>query len=110
MRIRLERVTLRLEAEEGADEQKGRTRGPGLRAAGGRVLDREPRLLPRVAGERLREAAVEIRGRLEQLRRDPGGLLAVSVPGQTGGDQRVVVRPDRAEVVPDRVVRHLVGR
>ena len=41
-----------LETKHRADQQEGRTRGPGLRAAGGRIGHREPADGSRIAGER----------------------------------------------------------
>ena len=58
-----------------------------------------------IAGEHLRQPVLEEAGRLA---RAPAAIRAaassVAVAGQAGGDQRVVVRPDRAVVVLDRVV------
>ena len=66
--------------------------------------------LARVAGERLRQAIVEeVRG-LEHRAADARGLGAVAVAPQAPRDDRVVVRPHRADVVADRVVGALRRR
>jgi hypothetical protein len=80
-----------------------------LRARRGRVLDREERPLALVAGEHLGEPVAEERRRLDERNGDPVRLLAKAVPLQPKRDQRVVVRPDGAVVVPDRVVPTLAG-
>ena len=60
-----------------------------------------------VAAERLGQAAVEELGRVEDPGRDPRRLLLEAVAPQAPGDERVVERPDRADVVADRVVARL---
>ena len=94
----------RLEPEHRAQEQQRRARRPRLRAARGRVLHRVLRLLPRVAAERLGQAAVEELGRVEDARRDLRRLVLEAVAPEAPGDERVVERPDGADVVADRVV------
>ena len=100
----------RLEAEHRAQEQQRRPGRPGLRAARRRVLHRVLRERPRVAGERLRQAAVEELGRVENAGRDPRGLLAEPVAPQAPRDERVVERPHGADVVADGVVAALGPR
>ena len=87
--------------------KQGRARRPGLRAARGRVLHRVLRHRPLVASERLRQPPVEDLGGIEDARRDLRGLLLEAVAPQAPGDERVVERPDRADVVADRVVASL---
>ena len=58
----------------------------------------------RVSAERLGQSSVEERGRIEDAGRDLRGLLLESVAPQAPGDERVVERPHRADVVADRVV------
>ena len=78
---------------------------PRLRAARGRVLDRVlgqrragSRRTPRAAGRRRTRAASRMPAAM--LR----GLVLEAVAAQTPGDERVVERPDGADVVADRVV------
>jgi hypothetical protein len=97
-------LALRLEPEHRPQEQQRRPGRPGLRAAGGRVLHRVHRLGALVAAESLGQATVEELGGIEDSCRDHRGLVLESVPAQPPGDKRVVERPDRADVVADRVV------
>ncbi len=99
-----------LEAEHRPDEEERRAGRPGLRAAGRRVGDGEAAERPRVARERLRQPVRRERRRVEHRQRDPVRLVAEAVAGQAVGDDRVVVRPDRAAVVADRVEPLVVGR
>ena len=93
-----------VQPEHRPQEHQRRRRGPGLRAARGRVRHGEARHRPVVAGERLGQPVPECAAASIMRHRDPVGLLAVAVPGQAERDDRVVVRPDRADVVADRVV------
>ena len=102
-----EMVADRLEAEHRAQEQERRACRPGLRAAGRRVLHRVLRQRPLVAAERLRQAAVEELGGVEDARGDLRRLLLEAVASQAPGDEGVVERPDGADVVADRVVAAL---
>ena len=106
-RVDDEVVADRLEPEHRPEQEQRRPGRPGLRAAGGRVLDRVLRQRPVVAAERLRQPPVEQRGGVEDVRRDAGRLLLVPVAPQPPGDERVVERPDRPEVIADRVVAGL---
>ena len=60
-----------------------------------------------IAAERLRQAAVEELGGIEDARGDLRRLLLEAVAAKAPGDERVVERPDRADVVADRVVAPL---
>ena len=62
------------------------------------------RQAPFVAAERLRQPPVEELGRVEDAGGDLRRLLLEAVAPQAPGDERVVERPDRADVVADRVV------
>ena len=106
-RVDDEVVAGRLEPEHRAQEQQRRARRPGLRAAGGRVLHRVLRQLPRVAAERLRQAAVEELGGVEDAGGDARRLLLEAVAAQAPGDEGAVEGPHRADVVADRVVARL---
>ena len=59
---------------------------------------------PRHAGEDLRQLVVEVRGRLEHALHDLLGLGPAAVAGEAERDQGVVVGPDGAVVVRERVV------
>ena len=61
----------------------------------------------REAGEHLGQAVLEVRCRGEDRGGDRARRLVVSVAREAGGDQRVVVRPDRPGVVAERVVAGL---
>ena len=65
------------------------------------------RLASLVAGEGLRQPPVEEAGGVEHTGRDHRRLLLEAVPPQPPGDERVVERPDRADVVSDGVVAAL---
>ena len=95
-----------LEAEQQLQQQHRRAGGPGLRPRRGRVRDRERRLraraarrTPRAAGSRSGAAASSIARTI----RCASGQRAV--PREAPRDQRVVVGPDGAVVVAERVVR-----
>ena len=67
--------------------------------------------LPLVAREEFRQPVnIEVEGRFGNAREDPAGLFNEAVPPETGRDNRVIVRPDRAEMVVDRIVAQLVSR
>ncbi len=93
-----------LDAEEESKPEEGRRRSPRLGAGGRRIPDREGPLPARVAREHLGEPVVGEPGRLEHGLRDAVGLLPKAIPGEPGGDERVVVGPDSADVVADRAV------
>ena len=95
--------------ERGQEQQRG-PRGPRLGTARPSETPRAPtsstrgsRRRPRAAGSRSTARARSID---EAMR---AGGVAVAVARQAGGDQRVVVRPDGAGVVLERVVARLVG-
>ena len=58
---------------------------------------------PRIATKGFREPSVEEFGGIEDAGGDPGRLRLESVPPQAPGDERVVERPDRSDVIADRV-------
>jgi hypothetical protein len=99
-----------VQPQQRAQHQQRRARRPRLRAARGRVLDRVAGLRARVAAERLGQPPVEQVRRLQDRAADARRLGAVAVAPQAPRDERAVVRPDRADVVADRVVRALAGR
>src|SRR5262249_14390226 len=99
-----EQVFDRLEAEHRAKEQEGRPGRPGLGAACRRGLDGLPRQASRVAAKRRGKAAFEELGRFEDPGCDLRSLFLEAIPAEPPGDERVVERPDGADVVADRVV------
>src|SRR5215212_11276361 len=94
-RVDDEVVAERLEAEHRAQEEERRSRRPRLRAARGRVLDGVLRVRTRVPAERLRQAAVEELGRVEDARGNTRRLLLEPVAAEAPGNEGVVERPDR---------------
>jgi hypothetical protein len=98
-------LSVRVEPEEHADEEQGRARRPGLRAAGGGVLHGEAGGRTRIAGEGLGQAVIEEDGGLQDAERKARRLCAVPVASQAPGDERGIMRPDGADVVPDGTKR-----
>ena len=94
----------RVEAQQRAQEQQRRRRRPRLGLARRRVAHREGHVVAAEAAEQLGQAVVEVGGRVEQALDDPVGLVHEPVAHEAGGDDGVVVGPDRADVVADRVV------
>ncbi len=109
------RAWSRSTAPSGSRPSRARTSSsgaPDAHACGtarGRVLGREAGLRPDEPRERLRAAGCREVRRLEQPHRDLGGLGPVPVLRQRQHRERRVVRPDRPEVVADRVVAGLAG-
>ena len=93
-----------------AQQQQRRARRPGLRARRRRERDRDGRHATREAGEDLRQTVLEVRCRGEDRGGDRARRVVVAVAREAGGDQRVLVRPDRAGVVAERVVAGLARR
>ena len=86
---------------------------PAAQACGGRhrVGHGLVELRAREAREQLRQAVVvEARGRIEQPLEDQREVLVEAVAAQPEGDQRAVVRPDRAGVVAHGVVGRMARR
>ena len=77
---------------------------PRLRARGRRIGDRERRLRSAHPREDLRQLVVEVLRGGEHPLDDTLRLGPARVAREPGGDDRVVVRPDRAVVVRERVV------
>ena len=65
---------------------------------------------PVEARERLRETEARVRSGFDLGEGDPVGLVAESVTREPKSDDRVVVRPDGAGVVADRVVTAILDR
>jgi hypothetical protein len=103
-RIDDETPILGLEPEHRPDEHERGARRPGLRAARGGVRDGEPAELAIEPRERLGKAELAERGGLELGKHDPVRLVAEAVAREAERREGVVVRPDRADVVSDRVV------
>jgi len=94
-----------LETEQGSQKQQRRRGRPCLRATCRRILDWVSRRFPRVAGERLGEAVLEEIRSFQDPLRDAGRFFPETVLAQAPRDDRVVVGPDGADMVPNRVVR-----
>src|SRR5436190_18622860 len=94
----------RLQAQHRPQQEQRRAGRPGLRAARGRVLDGIARHRALVPAEGLWQPALEELRSVEDAGRDRGRLLLEPVPPQAPGDDRAVERPDRPDVVSDRVV------
>src|SRR5919201_1688666 len=107
MRVAPQLVAIGLEPEQDAQEEKRRARRPRLRARRRRVLHREARPRAPIAREHLRQAEAEVRRRFERRARHARGLIAEAVARKPVCDERVVVWPDGAVVVADRVVAGL---
>src|SRR5262245_30962526 len=59
-------------------------------------------------GAPLRQLVLEVAGRVQHSPDDPLRLGPARVPGKTPGDERIVMRPDRAVVVRERVEASVV--
>ena len=78
---------------------------PGLRVAGDRVADGNAERRAAEPGEALGQPVeVEVAGGLDEAHEQPLRLRVLAVASEALGDQAVVVRPDRPEVVADGVV------
>src|SRR5262245_4995019 len=102
-RVDDEVVADRLEPEHRPQQQERRAGRPRLRATRRRVLHGVFRQLALVAPERLRQAPLEELGRIQDPGSDHRRLVLEPVAPQPPGDERVVERPDGADVVADRV-------
>ena len=98
-----------LEPEHDPQQEHRRGGRPRLRPARGRVGHRERRRRAGQAGEYLGQRVAELARCIEQRPRDPSGLTVPAVAREAPGDQRVVVRPDRAVVVRERPVAGVVA-
>ncbi len=103
-------VTNRLQAKHRAQKQERRPTGPGLRATCGWILHRKLRQFTPIAGERLRQAALEVGSSLEHVHRNPCSLLTIAVASEPHRNKGVVVWPDRTDMIPNRVVATLSFR
>ena len=99
-----------LETEHRLYEDERRRSGPRLGAAGRGVRDGKAADPALEARERLRKPVAREGGRLQLRQGDPVRLVAEACPRESECDDCVVVRPDRADVVADRVVAAIVGR
>src|SRR5256714_5606291 len=109
-RINEKVVASGLQAKYCAQQQERRSAGPGLWATRGGVFHRELRQLTGIAGERLRQATLEVAGRLKHAHGDSCCLLTITVAPEPHGDKGVVVWPDRPEMIANRVVAPLAFR
>ena len=95
------------EVEQRGQQQQRGARGPCLGTRRRREGHRDRRQRPGKAGEDLGQPMLEVRRGGEDRGGDRARRLVVSVAGEAGGDQRVVVRPDRPGVVAEWVVAGL---
>src|SRR5436190_2312297 len=100
-----------LQAEHGPEQEQWGARRPRLRAASRWVLDGIPRDRALVAAERLRQSAVEELRGIQDPCGDAGRFFLEAVAPQPPRDEGTIERPDRSDVVADRVVTALaVGK
>src|SRR3954447_3324912 len=109
-RVEAQLAVAGLEAEHRLYEDERGCSGPCLRAAGRRVRNGKWADPAFEARERLRKPVAREGGRLQLRQRDPVRVVAKACARESQGDDCVVVRPDRADVVADRVVAAIVGR
>src|SRR5256884_4533091 len=107
IRINEKVVANRLQAKYCAQQQERCPASPGLWATRGGVFHRELRQLTGIPCERLRQATLEVGGRLKHAHGDSCCLLTITVAPEPHGDKRVVVWPDRPEMIANRVVATL---
>ncbi len=101
-RINIQRAIrgVRAQAKHSGNQLEDAPRHPCLRDVGAGILHRETPRHARQPGEKFGELVVaEARGGLEDRMRDEICLGGEAVALESGGDDRVVVRPDRAELV-----------
>src|ERR1051325_10896183 len=107
----LARAGVELQPERRLDQRERRRARPGLRRAGDRIERRAAAAPAREAAEELGQAAqIHVGRRVEQALEHllDGALEAVA--GEPERDQRIVVRPDRAVVIRQRIVALLALR
>src|SRR6185312_6716792 len=105
----LERIGL--QSEQTHERVRHGGRGPGLGAACHRIPDRMALIRATLqAGIELWEPMPpKASGRILQRRKQPLRLGIATVTPEAGEDQRIVVRPDAAQLVAERVVALLPG-
>ena len=99
-----------LKSQASLQKQEYAGRRPGLRGAGDGIKCRAFPRPQREATEELRETVEidEATGFVKPLQNvEHSGLQTIA--SETRGDQRVIMRPDRASVIGHRVVPHLRG-
>ncbi len=101
---RCQHITLRFQAEQGADAEHRRRGGPRLRETRRGVLDGVPCVSAIVSREDFRQTRVKEPARFKDTGNDGRGVLAEPVAGKPRGDEVAVVRPDRPVVILDGVV------
>ena len=100
-----------LDTQHCLHKQKNAARCPGLRHVGAQILDREGRVVARQARIQLRQLAHrEEPGRAMNIGRDGRRLRPIAVAGKAHRDQAVIVRPNAAVLVAERVVRRITLR
>src|SRR5581483_2239394 len=99
------RLAVDREAERGGDRLEERARRPRLRRAGDGVRHGPALVAAREAAEELRHASErEVARGVDEDAEEGGRRVGLAVAAEAAGEDRVVVRPDRAVVVAHRVV------
>ena len=100
-----------LHAKTGPEKGKRRGRRPGLRGASNGIGCRAAVRFADEAAEQLRQAAqLLVRCRFEHRGEDLGRVPREAITGKTKRYYRVVVRPDRAVVIGNRIESRLAAR
>src|SRR3954452_8746334 len=101
----------RIQPEHDLDHLDERTRRPRLRTVGRRVWDRSRDLAPTVSRQCFREAVVLTRRcRVEDRLDQTVDVLVEPITLEAKRERRLLDGPHRAQVVRERVVRHMPGR
>jgi len=104
------RIRRRVDPAQDRDDPEDGAGGPGLWHVGAEILDREAAHVAGEPREQLRQAVgLEALARVEQAAGHLRRLGVMAVAPEATGDQGVVVGPDRAGVIAERVVRDMVG-
>src|SRR5689334_11610437 len=102
---------LRKQAEQSRQEKRKRTGSPGLRMAGNRIVDRDFIRLPIEAAKEFRKLMrMEMVGGIDQPMENPQRLPISSIAPEPRGNDRIIVRPHRAEVIADGIIGAFLGR
>src|SRR5689334_12488511 len=93
------------QSQDGLDQIGNGPSSPSLWMAGNRITNRYAIRLTLKPREDLGQSVVcKILRRFHDRAENATGFLIESVVPEPGGNKRIVVRPDGAEVIPDRVV------
>ena len=96
---------LRRQAQESLDQVGNGSSSSGLRMTGNRITNRHSVSIAVESGEDLGQRVMfEMLRCFDDCSEDAARFLIKPVAPEARGDQRIVMRPYRAEVVPDRIV------